>query len=200
MVQQKAAIVLDADSRHLTVPYGQSIKITGKAVRRASDGTLKPVPVGTPLQPGTATVGADGRFARTLQGYNNQVSTTWMYERSYPWLQYVHATTQVDIQYPTSFSGFTARIDAANRVTVTGTLNHKAPTWKGYGGQPVFFYFLPAGSSTPTYMGQATTAADGTFRRAFTSDRTGTWSAQYRDSDTKHLNSASRLDEVAVTP
>ncbi|MCX5406479.1 hypothetical protein OHA37_21710 [Streptomyces sp. NBC_00335] len=300
VVKQKAAIVLDANSRHLTVPYGQPIKITGRAVRATSDGTIKPVPLGTPLQPGSATVGADGRFERTLQGYGSVVDTTWMYENQYPWLQYVKAATQVDIQYPTSFSGFTARLDSLNRVTVNGTLNHtpvqtdlgakvdiqystdgrtgwttrrtfdwkfdrafqaiapgaadgywrlsyaatpdgvaavstpirltrtetafsafnvnpepakrgkpltitgtlthKSPTWKTYGGQTVYLYFRPAGSSASTYMGQATTAADGTFRRVLAADRTGTWSAQYRDSDTKHLNATSRLDEVIVNP
>lgn len=300
VVKQKAAIVLDAASRHLTVPYGQPIKITGRAIRTTSDGTLKPAPVGTPLQPGGAAVGADGRFERTLQGYGSVVYTTWKYENYYPWLQYVKAATQVDIQYPTSFSGFTAGLDSLNRVTVngtlkrtpdgtdipakvdiqysadgltgwttrrtfdwkfdkafqaiapgaadgywrlnyaatpngvaavstpirltrtetafsafnvnpepaqggkpltiTGTLTHKSPTWKAYGGQTVYLYFRPAGSSTSTYMGQATTAADGTFRRVLTADRTGTWSAQYRDSDTKHLNATSRLDEVTVNP
>lgn len=101
----------------------------------------------------------------------------------------------------TAFSAFNVNPEPVRRgkpVTVTGTLKHKSPTWKTYGGQTVYVYFRPAGSQTLTYMGRATTAADGTFKRVLTAESTGTWLARYRDSDGKHVNAESRLDDVTV--
>ncbi|WP_407838663.1 hypothetical protein ACE1OC_23505 [Streptomyces sp. DSM 116496] len=85
-------------------------------------------------------------------------------------------------------------------ITVTGKLNHADPTWKPLAGQRVDYYFRPAGSTAWTWMGLSTTAADGTFRKSFTANRTGSWQARYGTADNRHLNAVSRVDEVVVTP
>ncbi|MFF1411438.1 hypothetical protein ACFVX6_16885 [Streptomyces sp. NPDC058289] len=85
-------------------------------------------------------------------------------------------------------------------ITVTGKLNHADPTWKPLANQSVVYYFQPAGSTAWTWMGSSTTAADGTFRKSFTANRTGSWQARYDTADNRHLNAVSRVDEVVVTP
>ncbi|WP_158973112.1 hypothetical protein [Streptomyces griseus] len=302
VARQQASIELDANSRNLKARYGQVVKITGRATRTAADGTVKPVPAGTPLLAdvnGVPVVGADGRFERNVRALaDGPIYTTWARTSRYPWLEHVGGATQIDLQDISLFESFKASVDAAKRVTVTGalqrkpgygggslkveiqysadgrtgwttrktftteffsgieetlpgpadgywrlrfagtaevlgsvtkplrvtrtdtafsafnvnpepvrrgkpltvtgTLKHKSPTWKTYGGQTVYVYFRPAGSQTLTYMGRGTTAADGTFKRVFTAEGTGTWLARYRDSDGKHVNAQSRLDEVTV--
>lgn len=85
-------------------------------------------------------------------------------------------------------------------ITVTGKLNHTAPTAKPFAGQTVHYYFRPAGTTTWKVMGYSKTAADGTFTKSFTADRTGSWKARYVLADATHLYSVSRVDEVVVTP
>ncbi|MCY0939572.1 hypothetical protein [Streptomyces sp. H34-S4] len=85
-------------------------------------------------------------------------------------------------------------------ITVTGKLNHAAPTWKPFAGQTVHYYFRPTGSSAWKVMGYSKTAADGTFAKTFTATQTGSWSARYALADATHFVAASRVDEVAVTP
>ncbi|MFI5766155.1 hypothetical protein ACIA8F_35130 [Streptomyces sp. NPDC051563] len=102
----------------------------------------------------------------------------------------------------TVFGGFNAAPEPVRKgqtFTIKGTLRHGTPA-KPYAGQTVLFYFQPAGSQEYVYQGNAKTAADGTFVRAFKADRTGTWIARYRDADGKHLNAESRRDELTVNP
>ncbi|MER5761491.1 hypothetical protein [Streptomyces sp. NPDC002082] len=102
----------------------------------------------------------------------------------------------------TAFSYFNAAPEPVRKgqaFTIKGTLQHGTPA-KAYAGQTVQFYFRPAGSQDFLPQGQAKTAADGTFLRKFTADRTGTWIARYRDADGKHFNAESRQDDLAVNP
>ncbi|MGW1774714.1 hypothetical protein [Streptomyces sp. NPDC002104] len=85
-------------------------------------------------------------------------------------------------------------------LTVTGKLNHSDPTWKPFTGQAISYYFRPAGSTTWKLMGDSKTAADGTFTKAFTADRTGSWTARYEQTDDTHFYATSRIDEVIVNP
>ncbi|MFJ7271265.1 hypothetical protein ACIQV3_32260 [Streptomyces sp. NPDC099050] len=85
-------------------------------------------------------------------------------------------------------------------LTVTGKLNHSDPTWKPLAGQTVHYYFRPSGSTTWKLMGDSKTAADGTFTKAFTADRTGSWTARYEQTDETHFYAESRIDEVIVNP
>ncbi|MCY0929388.1 hypothetical protein OTB20_24945 [Streptomyces sp. H27-H1] len=84
-------------------------------------------------------------------------------------------------------------------LTVTGTLNHADPTWKPLPDQSVQYYFRPTGTTTWKLMGDSRTTADGTFTKAFTADRTGSWYARY-SADTTHFMAASPVDEVIVNP
>ncbi|MER5487101.1 hypothetical protein ABT024_28380 [Streptomyces sp. NPDC002812] len=102
----------------------------------------------------------------------------------------------------TAFSYFNAAPEPVRKgqaFTIKGTLQHQNPA-KAYGGQTVLFYFRPAGSQDFLYQAQTKTAADGTFLRKFTADRTGTWIARYRDADGKHFNAESRQDDLVVNP
>ncbi|MEW1906571.1 hypothetical protein [Streptomyces sp. NPDC086147] len=87
-------------------------------------------------------------------------------------------------------------------LTLTGKLKQRAASdtdWKPYGGQTVRFYFTADGGTTATYMGSATTAADGTVNRRFAAKASGTWQAVFYDNGTTHFASRSREDHVAVT-
>ncbi|MFD5147841.1 hypothetical protein [Streptomyces sp. NPDC058401] len=307
---QRAEILLDPASRKVTARYGETVKLTGKAVVIAADGTRKPVPEGTVLSTGingaVTKTGADGRFERSVRIVSpGDVTTGWLGGTAYPWLAGGAGSTKVQFLAAIGVSDFKATIDAERRVTFTGatnlkpasadpgpttmevqysadgktnwttrktfgfsfnhsfaqtlpgeadgywrlqysggkssagailertvtppvrltrtatafsyfnaapepvrkgqtftikgTLRHQTPA-KAYGGQTVVFCFRPEGSQAFVYQGQAKTAADGTFVRAFKADRTGTWIARYSDSDGKHFNAESRPDDLVVNP
>ncbi|MFB7031301.1 MULTISPECIES: hypothetical protein [unclassified Streptomyces] len=87
-------------------------------------------------------------------------------------------------------------------LTLTGKLKQRAASdadWKPYGGQTVRFYFTADGSTTATYVGSTTTAADGSVNRRFAAKASGTWQAMFYDNGTTHFASRSREDHVAVT-
>ncbi|MET9855740.1 hypothetical protein ABZY57_22700 [Streptomyces sp. NPDC006450] len=91
-------------------------------------------------------------------------------------------------------------VKKGQQLTVTGRLTRSDLTWKPFGYQPVHYYFRPAGSTTWKVMGSSETAADGTFTKAFTADRTGSWTARYEETDRTHFAASSRVDEVIVNP
>ncbi|MCX5406473.1 hypothetical protein OHA37_21680 [Streptomyces sp. NBC_00335] len=102
----------------------------------------------------------------------------------------------------TAFKTFDAAPEPVRKgqtFAIKGTLQHGTPA-VAYGAQTVLFYFQPAGTRGFLYQGSAKTAADGTFVRKFTADRTGTWIARYRDADGKHFNAESRRDDLQVNP
>lgn len=126
--RRNAEIVLDPASQKIKAVYGSTAKLTGRASLVAADGTRKPVPEGTPLngdldgKPGT---GADGRFERQVRVATTdgqRIKTTWANNRAYPWLSFASDSTEVELYDTTSFTKFTATIDAARRVTFTGSL------------------------------------------------------------------------------
>ncbi|MCM1969102.1 hypothetical protein [Streptomyces sp. G1] len=265
-VRRKAEIVLDPASEKIRAVYGSTATLTGRASVIAADGTRRPVPQGTPLNgdlDGVPGTGADGRFERKIRVAPRDdypwADTTWANNSSYPWLTMASDRTDIDLVDATSFTKYTATVDAARRVTFTGILTRKPGAgyadvevqystdgrtdWKTrktfrtdsgweefkqtlpgetdgywrlhYPGtaniqaattQPVrltrtatnFSYFNAA--PEPVRKGQAKTAADGTFVRKFTADRTGTWIARYRDADGKHFNAENRQDDLAVNP
>lgn len=103
----------------------------------------------------------------------------------------------------TAFKTFDAAPEPVRKgrtLTLKGTLQHESPGWSPYAGQTVYFYFRPSGGKDFVYKGRSTTAADGTFVRTFTADRTGTWIARHRDADGKHFSAQSRQDDVVVKP
>ncbi|MER5761006.1 hypothetical protein [Streptomyces sp. NPDC002082] len=104
----------------------------------------------------------------------------------------------------TAIPAFNASPEPARKgkpITVTGKLDQGGPAWKPFGGQLVRCYFRPAGATAWKAMGEAKTAADGTFTKTFTADRTGSWKARYVAADATHFVSPySRVDEVVVTP
>lgn len=127
-VRQRAEILLDSQSERIWAHYGSIAKLTGRALRIAPDGTRKPVPEGTPLLDGAngaTTTGADGRFERQVRILREDESTTWVNGESYPWLESTQAGTDVELVAVTSFQGVGATIDAARRVTFTGSLDRK---------------------------------------------------------------------------
>ncbi|MFD6889771.1 hypothetical protein [Streptomyces sp. NPDC059957] len=130
-VRQKAEILLDPESRKIKTRYGSIVKITGRAVRSAGDGTQKPVPEGTPMLAdltGEPRTTADGRFERQLRMVHDRpVKTTWAGGRS-PWLKYAVADTEAEVVEAGYFTDVKATIDSAKRVTFTGALAHRPLT------------------------------------------------------------------------
>ncbi|MFD5143354.1 hypothetical protein [Streptomyces sp. NPDC058401] len=93
-------------------------------------------------------------------------------------------------------------VKAGRPITVTGKLTHtryyNETTWSGYAGQPVRVYFRATGTTAWTLAGTATTAADGTFKKAFTATKDGSWQARYEQAASDHFAATSRGDLVDV--
>ncbi|MCX4779116.1 hypothetical protein [Streptomyces sp. NBC_01264] len=122
---RKAEVVLDAASRNVTARYGEVVKLTGKAVMIAADGTRTPVPEGTALSTGingaVTRTGADGRFERSVRALSPAgVSTWWLGGNAHPWLYGGGGLTKVRLLAATGIGDFKATIDAERRVTFTG--------------------------------------------------------------------------------
>ncbi|MER5487102.1 hypothetical protein ABT024_28385 [Streptomyces sp. NPDC002812] len=131
-VRRKAEIVLDPASEKIRAVYGSTATLTGRASVIAADGTRRPVPQGTPLNgdlDGVPGTGADGRFERKIRVAPRDdypwADTTWANNSSYPWLTMASDRTDIDLVEATSFTKYTATVDAARRVTFTGTLTRK---------------------------------------------------------------------------
>lgn len=126
-VRQKAEILLGPESLKIKARYGSIVKVTGRAVRTAPDGTQKPVPEGTPMLAdlfGEPRTGADGRFERQLRlVHDRPVKTTWAGGKS-PWLRYVSAGTEAEVVEVSYFTDVEATI-GADGVRFTGGLAHK---------------------------------------------------------------------------
>lgn len=86
-------------------------------------------------------------------------------------------------------------------ITVSGRLLRikfgSAPWYVAYSGRPVKLYVRPAGASTWTYMGTATTGSDGRFAKRFTARRDGNWRAVFPGT-TRYVRKTSAADYVDV--
>ncbi|MGW1025480.1 hypothetical protein ACWD4J_17545 [Streptomyces sp. NPDC002577] len=84
-------------------------------------------------------------------------------------------------------------------ITVKGTLQHyTSSAWRAYADQKVKILFRPKGSSTWYDMGNTTTRSSGSFSKAFTASKDGTWVAVLLYPNSTHLVSSGREDYVDV--
>ncbi|WP_067485603.1 hypothetical protein [Actinomadura hibisca] len=93
---------------------------------------------------------------------------------------------QIEVRDRTYIYGFNASPEPVRKggtVTVKGELHRLTgkPTG-GFASQKVYFYFLPKGTKTWTYLASTTTDRYGNFSRGFKAAKDGTWRAYYAGS------------------
>jgi hypothetical protein len=91
---------------------------------------------------------------------------------------------------PTRITGYkvTPTVRKGASLTVSGTLQHMTPAWKGYGAREVRVYFSPKGRPKESYLlGTVRTAANGSFTKSFKERGDGTVFALHQNVDAKHL-------------
>ncbi|MDD9375136.1 hypothetical protein M8Z33_00295 [Streptomyces sp. ZAF1911] len=115
------------------------------------------------------------------------------------------ATSALNYWYKTVIPEFNAApepVKAGRPITVTGKLTYqdmRGGPFTSLVAQPVRVYFRASGTTTWKSMGTATTRSDGTFKKAFTAAKDGTWQARYEPAGTNTaFASTSREDLVDV--
>ncbi|MFJ7266090.1 hypothetical protein ACIQV3_05365 [Streptomyces sp. NPDC099050] len=177
-----ASITLD--TAKVTGPDGGEAPLSGRITFKGDDGTMKPVPAGTPVDTGNGRVktGRDGRFTGQVQvdGRRSGLLTI----SGSAWLQSTRTSVPVD---PSTSAGFhqpvTADVSADKKVTVTGRLSRydmPAPT-----NLKVLVEFSPGGTSpwiTKATVDSAAPAGDSTgvvTATALPYPGPGTWRLRY---------------------
>ncbi|MCX5129963.1 hypothetical protein OG898_28455 [Streptomyces sp. NBC_00193] len=118
-----------------------------------------------------------------------------------------YVATHAPLAYRTNtaipeFNAAPEPVKAGRPITITGKLTmplwYNENEWVGFASQPVRIYFRATGTTTWKSMGTATTASDGTFKKAFTAAKDGTWQARYEPGLETSFASTSREDLVDV--
>ncbi|MGI8333577.1 hypothetical protein ACRYCC_26795 [Actinomadura scrupuli] len=106
----------------------------------------------------------------------------------------------VDVRYRTAISSFNASPEPVRKgrtLTVSGKLSRYVSSWGAFGGQKIYVYFQPKGSTTFGYVGVTTTSGTGTFRKGFTAAKDGTWRVAFK-ATSQYLGVTSGGDYVDV--
>ncbi|MFI9808198.1 hypothetical protein ACIHEJ_28165 [Streptomyces sp. NPDC052301] len=157
--------------------------------------TMKTVTPGN-YEPGTGAT-FKGTFATAYKGYYRAhfAGDGRNWQESYSPVVHVQRT-------PTRITGGNASPEPVRKghtLTYKGKLQYSSSgTWKAYAGQTVKILFRPKGASTWYDMGNTTTRTDGTFSKAATASKDGTWVAVLLYPNSTHLTSAGYEDYVDV--
>ncbi|MFJ8586367.1 hypothetical protein ACIRD2_17185 [Streptomyces sp. NPDC093595] len=81
-----------------------------------------------------------------------------------------------------------AAVKKGGSVKITGTLLHRTPSWKAYGGKKVIIYFRPKAHPKQSFhVTTVKSAANGTFTTTVKERGDGWFFALHQDADDKHL-------------
>ncbi|WP_176611565.1 hypothetical protein [Actinomadura sp. WMMB 499] len=108
---------------------------------------------------------------------------------------------RIDVAYKTRLDQFKTETGPGGTVTIRGDLVWFRDGMTGTRpaiGSPIWFYFMPAGSSTWEYVGITDTDRYGEFEKTFTSNRDGYWTAVHWE-DLEYLASNAPIAYVDVT-
>ncbi|MCX5405850.1 hypothetical protein OHA37_18385 [Streptomyces sp. NBC_00335] len=198
-VDQNKTVNVKADFERVQIPAGiTSLKVEIQHSADGKTGWTTRKSVNVPTKPGAnqpATVDATLPYPGAGYFRLRYAGTTAIHGWTTPAMKVARTMTAVP-----EFNAAPEPVKKGKPITLTGKLTHSDPAWKPFAGQTVHYYFRPTGSTTWKVMGNSKTAADGTFNKAFTADRTGSWTARYEQTDATHFYAASRVDEVVVTP
>lgn len=125
----------------------------------------------------TATAVRDGYWRATYHGDSANGSNV------IPDMYGASAADYVDVRYRTAISSFNASPEPVGKgrtLTVSGKLSRYVSSWGAFGGQKIYVYFQPKGSTTFGYAGVTTTTKTGTFRKGFTAAKDGTWRVAFK--------------------
>ncbi|MBE1532528.1 hypothetical protein [Actinomadura algeriensis] len=154
-------------------------------------------------QMAVAKTGTNGWFQKTFRAVQDGYWTAGF------WGDDAHLATDAPIGFVdvkgvantgiTDFGASPASVEKGGTTTVEGLLRRftDAGGTTSASGLPVYIYFLPAGSSEWKQVAVARTGADGRFKKAFTAEQDGYWTAWYWG-DGQHLRSNSATKYVDV--